>query len=238
MIWVVFWALGVVAFLVFFFWRNLRWFLRYVLGGVVLIAGVVFQLALADCRGCRDFVDAASGIGRGILIFAVAVLVSDILAMAIYTFRHGESGDESGKVITEDRPLSSVSRGYPLLMGRSKVKILGSKSGFVTMKSLVDGTATFGERLLVFGIITAFLSFSLIWLGMGLMMMNKIWIIAVFIPILPGLFVYYNLRRDWELYQRAKKGFRGHLGQPTMGTPQTPSQGINARLTRREEQNP
>jgi hypothetical protein len=89
-------------------------------------------------------------------------------------------------------------------MGRSKLKILGSRSGFITMESLVQGTATSGERMMVLGIITLFVSFFLVWLGAGLMLMKKLWIL-VLLPVLPGLFGYYNLRDAWDDYRKARR---------------------------------
>jgi len=203
MLWVVLWAVAVVAFVVFFFWGHMRWFLLWVLGLVGVIASAFLQQALMDHGGYRHFVEAASRIGWGILFLAVTVLVADIAAMIIYTIRHGQSGNVKDKVITEDRPLSSVSLRYPPLKGWSKRKMLGSKSGFITDDSLVDGTATFGELMMVLGIVTLFISFFLIWVGAGLILMKDL-LILVLIPVLPGLFVYYNMRDAWKDYQEAK----------------------------------
>ncbi len=204
MILVVLRALGMVVFLVYFFWGHLRWFLLSVLGLVAFIVSVALQAALMEYRGHGDFVEAASRIGWAILIFAVTVLVVDLAAMIIHTIRRGESADQKGKVITEDRPLSSMSLGIPPPMGWSTRKILGSKSEFISMESLVDGTATFAERMMVLGNITVFISFFLIWVGLGLILMKNI-LIFVLTPVLPGLWVYYNLRDDWRYYQEAKK---------------------------------
>lgn len=217
MVWLVvaFWALGVGAIFVLVF-RNFggRVFLFSVLGLVVFIAGVVLQAVLMEYSGYGDFVETASRIGYRILIFAVTALAADIVAMTIYTLRHGQSDNQQGKVIAENRPLSAMSLGYPPLMGRSKRKILGSKSHSVTMESLVDGTATFAERMMVRGIVILFIAFFFIWLGLGLILMKNL-LILVLIPVLPGLWVYYNLRDDWEQYRRAKKQFaaRGRGGQ-------------------------
>jgi hypothetical protein len=157
-----------------------------------------------EYRGYGDFIEAASQIGLGILIFAATVLVADLAAMIVYTIRRGQSDNLAGKVVTENRPLGSVSLGYPPLTGRSKLKILASKGGYIAMESLVDGTATFGERMMVLGIITVFISFFLIWVGLGLILMKNLLILAL-VPVLPGLWVYYNLCDDWRYYQEAKK---------------------------------
>jgi hypothetical protein len=175
-----------------------------VLGLVAVLASVLLQTPLTDHSEYREFVEAASRIGRGVLIVAVAVLAADLAAMIAYTLRRGHSDRPKNEVITENRPLSAVSLRSPPLVGWSKRKMLGGKSSFVTMRSLVDGSATFGERMMVLGIVTLFVSFFLVWVGAGLMLMKSVLILAL-IPVLPGLWVYYDLRDDWRHYQEAKK---------------------------------
>jgi hypothetical protein len=205
MIWVILWAVGVIAFLVYFFRGHLRWFLLYVLGIVAFIASFVLQVGVLEkYPGYLGLVTAAARVGWVVLSFAVTVFVVDVIAVMIYTWRHGESDDQKGKVITESRSLSSMSLGYPPLMGWSKRKILGSKSEFVTVESLVAGTATFAQRMYVLGIIIAFVSFGLIWAGIGLMGMKYL-LIFILVPVLPGLWVYYNLQDDWKAYRKAKQ---------------------------------
>jgi hypothetical protein len=97
--------------------------------------------------GYDRFAVAAAHVGSWILAVAVTTFVLDLIVMIIYTIRQGKSDDQQGKVITEKRSLTSMSLGVPPPMGRSKRKILGSKSGFITDDSLVDGTATFGQRI-------------------------------------------------------------------------------------------
>lgn len=185
--------------------RWLLWVVLWIVGLVSFIAIAVVSHRLLDLAGYRAFVEAASQVGWRIALAAVIVLVADLAAMITYTIRFGQPDNLKGKVITEDRPLN-VSLSNPPLMGRSKVKMLGSRSGFVTMESLVDGTATFGERMMVLGIITLFISFFFIFVGGGLMLMKGLPIL-VLIPILPGLFVYFNLRAAWRDYQEAKRKF-------------------------------
>jgi hypothetical protein len=204
MIWVLLWAAAVIAFLVFIFRGHFGWFLLWVLGLVALIASAFLQDALMRYRGFGDFVETASRVGWAVLITAVTVLIADLAAMIVYTLRHGQSDHLKGKVITENRPLGSLTLGYPPLMGRSKRKMLGGKSGYVTMDSLVDGTATFAERMMVAGILTLMVSFFLIFVGVGLMLMKNLLIMALF-PIIPGLWLYRIARYDWQEYRNAKK---------------------------------
>jgi hypothetical protein len=216
MIWVLLWAAGVIAVIVFLFRGHWSWFFLWVFGLVAVIASAFLQDPLLERPAFRDFVEAAPGIGRAISIIAAIVLVADLAAMIVYTLRYGKSDGTKGKVITENRPMTSMSLGIPPPMGWSKRKILGSKSGYVTMESLVDGTATFGERMMVFGILTAMVSFFLIFVGAGLMMMKDL-VIFVLFPVIPGLWLYNIMRHVLEDYQQAKKrvAARGHAEQST-----------------------
>ena len=204
MLWVVLWAVAVVACVVFFFWGHMRWFLLWILGLIAVIASAFLQQALIDHRGYRHFVEAASNIGWWTLVFAVSVLVADLAAMIVYTIRHGQSNNLKGKAVTENRPLSAMSMGIPRPMGWSKRKILGSKSEFITMDSLVDGSATFGARMMVVGINTAIVSFFLVFVGAGLILMKDFLILFLF-PVIPGIWLYNIMHNDWQEYQKAKK---------------------------------
>lgn len=213
MIWVVLWAVGVVVFLVFLFRGHLRWLLLWVFGLVAVIASAFLQQALLEVESYKDVVETASRIGQDVLIFAVTVLVVDLVAMIVYTIRHGQSDNLEGKVITENRPLGAISLRYPPLMGLSKRKMLGSKSGYVTMDSLVDGSATFAERMMVVGIITAMVSFFLIFVGVGLLLMKDLLIFVLF-PVIPGMWLYTIVREVWQEHQEASKRVaRGHTEQ-------------------------
>lgn len=78
--------------------------------------------------GYDRFTVVASHIGSWILAIAVTVLVADIIAMVIYTIRHGKSDSQKGKVISEKRPLSSMSRGLTPQIGLSRLKILAARA--------------------------------------------------------------------------------------------------------------
>jgi hypothetical protein len=227
---VILWALGVAAFLVYFF-RNfggLRGFLLWVLGFVVFIAVAGLQVSLADNASYRHFVEGASYIGWGILVLAATVLVADIAAMVIYTIRQGDSDDLKGKVITENRVIGSISSFAP---GISKLKILGSKSEFITMESLLDGSATFGERMIVLGIITLFISFFSIFLGIGLMLMKDL-VISVLFPVIPGIYVYRFARDAWQDYQKAKKRVAARRRGEQVDAPAEESHGPHGRTSK------
>lgn len=197
------WAVGVVAFLVLFFRGRLRWFFLWLATLLTIITSAFLQGPLLEHEGYRRLVVTASAAGRAILIFAVIVLIVDLVAMTIYTFRHGRSDHSKGRVIRENRPLSGMSSGYPSPTGWSIRRSLDGKRETITMASLVDGTATFGERMMARGIVALFVSFSLVWVGIGLVLMKTL-LIFVLIPIPIGLWVYYILRGAWGDYRQAK----------------------------------
>ncbi len=201
--WVVLWALGVVAFLVFFVRRGGRLFAFWVLALAVLIAGAFLQQALSASRGYGRAVEVAAEVGWAILILAVTVLVADLAAMTIYTLRHGSPDRREGKVVTVPQVLgASPSAWSPT--GVSKVKMLRARHAGISMESLVQGTATRGERMMALGIITAFVAFFLVFVGTGLML-AKGFLVAILLPTVPGLWLYYNLQEMWRDYHAAKK---------------------------------
>jgi hypothetical protein len=181
-----------------------RWILLWVLSLVAIAVAGFLNTLLTDLTTYRNFVEAASPVGARIGVVAAIVLVADIAAMVIYTLRQGKSDDLKGKVVTENRPMTAMSLGRPPMMGRSKRKILFTKSEVVSMESLLDGSATFGERMMVLGIITAFISFFSVFLGVGLMLMKNL-VISVLFPIGPGILVYNFARDAWHDYREAKK---------------------------------
>jgi hypothetical protein len=171
---------------------------------VAVIASAFLQQALMEYEGYDHVVETASRVGWVVLIFAVGFLAADLATMIVYTIRHGQSDEQEANVVTENRPLSAMSPRVPPPMGWSKRKILGSKNQFTTMESLIDGTATFGERMMVVGILTAFVAFFSIFVGAGLMLMKNLLILALF-PVIPGIWLSRIAREISQDYRAAKK---------------------------------
>jgi hypothetical protein len=86
------------------------------------------------------------------VLFVVAFVV-----VFIYAYRTTRADEDQGHVITKRARLSG------LMAGRywSKSKVLLSRSGYISEMSSVDGTATKTERLIVHGVMVAFLLFWL-----------------------------------------------------------------------------
>lgn len=104
----------------------------------------------------------------------ILLFVVDLLTLCIYVMRSGRVDPEEGKVITEDRALTandSISMGGSGVSGgryRGRHKVFASRSMFVTDLSLVDGTATKAQRLVVRGIKLGAILFWLAWIFGGL----------------------------------------------------------------------
>ena len=152
------------------------------------------------------FAHAATHVGAWMLGIVISVMVVDMVLMVIYTIRHGRSDGKRRTVETNDEPISP-----PMWMkgrigrwhGRYKRRILVSRSGFISNESLADGTATFGERLMVVGIITFLFCFFLVFLGMGLLMMEDNPIVLL-IPVAVGVWVFKIFKSAYTDYREAK----------------------------------
>jgi hypothetical protein len=183
-------------------WRAIGYAALWLLGISVFIAAAFLTDSLHAHPGYRAFEAAAARLGPVILVTSAVVLVADLAAMIVYTIRNGRSDGHSGKVVG-DGPLP-MSLDIP--MGRSKRKYLGKKSDYVSVESLIDGSATFGERMMVVGICTLFASFFLIFCGVGLILMRHIAILGLF-PVVPGIVVYKFANSVWVDYREAKRKF-------------------------------
>ena len=95
-----------------------------------------------------------------------------------------------------------------------------------TQSSILNLSDTARGRINTIYIVIIFVAFFLIFLGLGLIMMKNLLIMGLF-PVLPGLWVYYNLREDWDEYQQAKQqqsaarspGSAGGHTEPRTGNP-------------------
>ena len=189
---------------------NLRFFLKcsfiYVPALLLAIIGsVLLQYQFLDSNpGYSAFTAAAARMGRTILIVAAIVLVSDLTAMVTYLMRHGTRNESEG-CVNEEGP---VPVDVGMRPGRSKRKTLVRRKEFISMKSLARGTATFGGRMLVLGAFVWLASFFSIFLGIGLMLMEGLFVM-ILLPAIPGIFIFTSfLRPAWSDYREAKAELR------------------------------
>jgi hypothetical protein len=188
----------------------LRWLILSLLGGVAIMAVAVATVFLQTSYlephpGYRAFVEAAARIGPRVTIVAAVILVLDLAALVTIMILRGQTDRATGAVV-DDGPMAM---GLGPRFGRSKRKILVSKSGFVTVESLVEGTATLAERLLVVGIFVLFASFFLVFVGVALMILQEWAVAAVLFVAVPGFFVFSRLIGPaWEKYREVKARVR------------------------------
>jgi hypothetical protein len=109
-----------------------------------------------------------------------ALFVADLVLVMIYVYRIGNVDKAEGRIVTEHRPLSTsdwiTMGGSGFIAGKywGKHKVLVSRSTYITEMSLVDGTATKSQRLLVRGIQLAAFFFWLAWVFGALTLLPSI----------------------------------------------------------------
>lgn len=151
---------------------------------------------------------AISVTGEWILIVAAGIFVPTIAALGIYTLRKGERADADVKYRVPpfapyDARGGATSVAYK---GVAKLKTAARRTEFISMESLVNGTATRAQWAVVVGIGTALVAFFLIFLGLGLMQLPNSNGLSLFFPAVVGLWLFRILdaqRRD--LKQARKK---------------------------------
>jgi hypothetical protein len=112
------------------------------------------------------------------------LFVADFAAIVVIVVRTGKVDQDEGQVVTEQG-----SGGNVLGAGRyvAKEKILVSRSEYITDASLVDGTATKTERLLVHCAQIAFFLFWLLFVFIGLRLLPSNPIQGAFFVIVPTI---------------------------------------------------
>lgn len=189
--------------------RWLRWVLLYFAALIAFIILACISAMLLDNPPFHAFAAAAGRVGWWLGGGAVTVLVCDIAALVAFTIRFGET-DEGGDPIAADGGPNPFLNTMPLAY--SRFKQFGRRNSFVTTESLVDGTATLGERLFVLGIIVFLISFFLIFVAISLVTLPGLGLVALVWPSIPGIVVYMQLRDGWHEYRAAKKKLRASCG--------------------------
>lgn len=188
-----------------------KWFLKTLFLYVpafffVVIGGLLIQTEyLEPIPWYRAFTEAAARAGYVIIIVAVTLLVLDLAAIVTYMIRHGTKDDSQGSVVEEGPLPMDVNMG----VGRSKRKILYKRNDFISMKSLVSGTATRGERMMVLGFFVLVTSFVSIFVGSGLMFMKDLLVMGLFFPAIPVFWAAAKLACPiWRDYREEKARFQ------------------------------
>jgi len=123
--------------------------------------------SLTASERMTSFLMSVAKVSETMLWIVGALFVVDFAALMIAVVRSGKVDQEEGHVVSEQMPLSGNVRnemGGDVAVagtGRAKKRIFLSRSAFISDESLVDGTATKYQRLIVHGIKLAFFLFWL-----------------------------------------------------------------------------
>ena len=186
-------------------WRGVRWFTLYIAALIAFVAIAAVSHSLFELSGVQAFFGAASRVGLQIVIVAAIVLVADLVALVIYAIRFGQPDESEDNVATRS-PLNPFLSNVPLSV-YSNVKVVGARSWFISWESLVDGSATTGERLAVLGILTLFIAFSSIFAGVGLWLAGDLPPAGILFLGFAGFWLGYNLWTAWREYREAKRKY-------------------------------
>ena len=140
---------------------------------------------------------------------AVGIMVVDGTLLAIYTLRRGRTDAAEGKTITVDQPMSPMSpmrlRGFGIRRGWSRQNVLVSRrSDHISIKSLVDGTATLAERLIVFGLNVFIVCFVLLFYGFGLLFLDESPLV-ILMPLFVSVWAFNLFKGVYDDYRQARK---------------------------------
>lgn len=143
-----------------------------------------------------DALAAISVAGKWILIGAVGIFVPTVAVLALYTIRKGERAGVTPAVQTY-APYAAYGR-------VAKLKAVAKRIEFISMESLVNGTATRTQWAVVIGIETALVCFFLIFLGLGLMELPNSSGLSLFFPAVVGLWLFRVFQAQWSDMTRAR----------------------------------
>jgi hypothetical protein len=158
----------------------------------------------------------------GIMVWLVGgLMAADMIAMIVYALRFSSKHSEADDFLKQGSPFIPYNQAPgqgPILLARKywvKQKVLRTRSLFVSDKSLVDGTATTGQRLLVKGIQLFFFLFWLlsIFLALSLLSSNLVSAVAwIIIPTIGFFIAATNMHKGRQnaLRKLKKKGAPTH----------------------------
>ena len=122
------------------------------------------------------------------------LLAANLVALMIVVVRRGKINNGEGRVLNEQGPLTGNALNEPgvFVLGSggkyvAKEKILMSRSVSISNDSLVDGTATKSERLMVQGIRLFFVLFWLLFVFIGLSLLPSEPVVGAIFVIAPTI---------------------------------------------------
>jgi hypothetical protein len=149
------------------------------------------------------------------------LLAANFVALMIVVVRKGKVDNDEGCVVKDHGPitgnaLNEMGDGVFVVGGAGKYvakeKILVSRSGFISDESLVDGTATKSERLMVQGIRLFFVLFWLLFVFIGLSLVPSEPVAGAIFVIAPTIFFAKAALMMRKGRQDALRKLRNNLG--------------------------
>lgn len=184
----------------------------------------------------QSLLDTIAHLGGRLLVAAVTVLVFDLAAMITYTIRNGSRDEDANESagprnsILLDNPRKRIGTEWMVARKyRSKTKILGQASGFITDDSLIDGTATLGQRMMVHGIKLWFACMWLILVSAGMSIVSRN-ILGIWLIVAPTVWFAMVVRLWHNDYQAAKKRVQKRRTSGEPSSPESPESSIHMSL--------
>jgi hypothetical protein len=154
-----------------------------------------------------DWLPALAAAGKWVLGVAVSVFVLTMMALVIYVLRKGEpSGTDVAPTIQPFGPYSPTGRrAITAYKGVRKLRVLASRETYVSMETLLSGTATRAQWALFTGIQVCLASFWLIFVGIGLLWAPSTEGWSLFLPAVSSLWFLGILKTVWDDVVAARK---------------------------------
>ena len=171
----------------------------------------------------QHYVDLSAKIGRYALPVVIPLFVADIVGMVIYTIRHGsdDSSDDSDDVApatVAGLPGRVLAAHY-----RARARVLVSKEEWISDDSLVDGTATPAQQMLVRAMKAFFLLFWLIFVCVGFILVRTDPTGVLFL-IVPSIWFFGSMR----LWRKGAREARERLARKRAKAKKSNDAGQNA----------
>lgn len=147
-----------------------------------------------------DWQPAFAVAGKWILVVAVGIFVMTMIALLIYALRKGEAGGTD--VAPNIQPFGPYSpagrRGIIVYKGVRKLKMVASRETYVSIETLLSGTATPTQWALFTGIQIALVCFWLMFVGIGLLYAPATTALSVVFLVVPSLWYFGVLKTLWD----------------------------------------
>lgn len=153
-----------------------------------------------------DLFSALAGIGRVLLVVALVGLAGSIAGLVLFAMRRGGAAEEPEFEINPSLPGGPPRPGLRI-GGGGAGRWMGVQrsTGLVSIRSLVEGTASPQERLMVLGIHVAMLSLWLLFISIAMMILPSRPLASLFAAAIPTAWLTNILRTEWQEFADARR---------------------------------